>query len=65
VLARVLSPEHFVAVRRTHGGPAPEVTARAVERSRDVLATDRTRLAELRGAIEDADRTRKTAVDGI
>jgi argininosuccinate lyase len=65
VLARVLSPEHFVAVRRTHGGPAPEITARAVERSRDVLATDRTRLSELRRAIEDADRTRKTAVDGI
>jgi argininosuccinate lyase len=65
VLARVLSPEHFVAVRRTHGGPAPAVTAQAVERSRDLLAIDRTRLAELRGAIADAGRTRRAAVEGL
>ncbi len=39
-LATLLSPEHFVAVRRTHGGPAPEVTGAAVERSRTLLAED-------------------------
>jgi hypothetical protein len=65
VLARVLSPEHFVAIRRTHGGPAPDVTARAVERSRDGLATDRTRLSELRRAIADARDARQEAVEGI
>jgi argininosuccinate lyase len=65
VLTRVLSPDHFVAVRRTHGGPAPDVTARAIERSRDLLATDRTRLSELRRAIEDADGTRRKAVREI
>jgi argininosuccinate lyase len=65
VLARVLSPEHFVAVRRTHGGPAPDITARAIERSRDLLAMDRTRLSELRRAIEDADGTRRKAVEKI
>jgi argininosuccinate lyase len=65
VLARVLSPEHFVRVRRTHGGPAPDVTAHAVERSRDLLATDRARLSELRGAIEDAGRIRRAAAEGL
>ncbi len=29
-LAAILSPRHFVAVRRTWGGPAPEETARAL-----------------------------------
>ncbi len=39
-LATVLSPRHFVAVRRTLGGPAPEETARAVEASRLQLDAD-------------------------
>ena len=33
-LAEILSPRHFVNVRRTLGGPAPEETARAAEASR-------------------------------
>jgi len=33
-LAAILSPRHFVAVRRTWGGPAPEETARALEVAR-------------------------------
>ena len=32
-LADILSPRHFVEVRRTLGGPAPEETARAIETS--------------------------------
>ena len=39
-LQRVLSPEHFVGVRRTHGGPAPSETARALDRSGASLAED-------------------------
>jgi argininosuccinate lyase len=39
-LATLLSPEHFVAVRTTPGGPAPSQTARAVEQSRERLDTD-------------------------
>jgi len=39
-LAEILSPRHFVAVRRTLGGPAPEETARAAETSRLQLAAD-------------------------
>ena len=39
-LARVLSPRHFVEVRKTPGGPAPDVTARAIEASRQRLTGD-------------------------
>jgi argininosuccinate lyase len=40
-LQRILSPAHFVNVRTTHGGPAPQETARAIDESRRVLAADR------------------------
>src|SRR4051812_41751980 len=39
-LADILSPRHFVAVRRTHGGPAPVETARAAAASRQLLGAD-------------------------
>jgi argininosuccinate lyase len=39
-LAEVLSPEHFVRVRTTPGGPAPEESMRAIARSRTSLAND-------------------------
>jgi argininosuccinate lyase len=40
-LAQILSPAHFVAVRRTLGGPAPEETARAIGEQRQLLENDR------------------------
>ena len=39
-LSEILSPEHFVAVRTTHGGPAPSQTAAALVRSRTLLQQD-------------------------
>ena len=39
-LEQVLSPRHFVEVRRTHGGPAPSETARALAESEATLADD-------------------------
>jgi len=39
-LARILSPRHFVDVRRTRGGPAPEETARAAAAGRALLEDD-------------------------
>jgi hypothetical protein len=39
-LTRILSPRHFVDVRRTHGGPAPDETARAATASRQLLEVD-------------------------
>jgi argininosuccinate lyase len=43
-LAGILSPKHFVNVRNTPGGPAPEETARAIDVSERQLETDRTYL---------------------
>jgi argininosuccinate lyase len=40
-IAEVMSARHFVEVRRTPGGPAPEETARASAASRQALARDR------------------------
>lgn len=39
-LEEILSPRHFVDVRRTHGGPAPAETGRALDRSREQLVVD-------------------------
>jgi argininosuccinate lyase len=41
-LAEVLSPEHFIKVRSTRGGPAPGEITRAIGVSEDRLGTDRT-----------------------
>jgi argininosuccinate lyase len=56
-LARLLSPEHFVAVRRTHGGPAPDETARAIASARLALDSDCRWLDERTAALEHAGRT--------
>jgi argininosuccinate lyase len=39
-LTHILSPRHFVEVRKTYGGPAPQETARAAKVSRDKLEAD-------------------------
>jgi argininosuccinate lyase len=39
-LKTILSPHHFVAARRTLGGPAPEETGRAIDVSRRQLEAD-------------------------
>ena len=36
-----MSPAHFVNVRKTYGGPAPEETGRAIGVSQRLLAADR------------------------
>jgi len=64
-LKRILSPEHFVAVRRTHGGPAPEIVAKAIEVSRALLAADAAALDAARTALASADQARRAAVDAL
>ena len=54
-IAEIMSPRHFVEVRRTHGGPAPDETARALKASGDVLDRDETWLARIREALAAAD----------
>ncbi len=61
VAAEVLSPEHFIAVRRTWGGPAPEVAGAAIDESRRLLTEDRTELARLRGQLFAAQEKLKQA----
>jgi len=59
--ARTLSPEHFVAIRETPGGPSAAQTAAALDASRARLAEDartledrRARLAGATAALDDA-----------
>ena len=58
-----LSPRHFVEVRRTHGGPAPEEAARAVGAARAALDSDRAWVDNARAGLESAsaDLTRRSA----
>ena len=53
-LAEILSPRHFVAVRRTLGGPAPEETARAAPPSRQLLGADEAWWEQATTALADA-----------
>ena len=52
---RILSPRHFVEVRRTHGGPSPSETARAIEASRQLLQTDAAWMTKTRDALSAAE----------
>ena len=54
-LAEILSPAHFVGVRRTAGGPAPVETSRALAVSRSRLQQDESRASGLREALAAAE----------
>ncbi len=54
-LAEVLSPRHFVEVRRTLGGPAVLETTRALGESRAALASDATWVATTRDRLAAAE----------
>jgi argininosuccinate lyase len=56
-LARILSPRYFVEIRRTHGGPAPEETARAAKVAWEQLEADRAWWSKATGAVAAAERT--------
>jgi argininosuccinate lyase len=64
-LVRLLSPEYFVDVRRTIGGPSPTVVADALARSRELMARDRTTLQDTRGRLVQAATARRVAVDSF
>jgi argininosuccinate lyase len=55
-LTHILSPRHFVDVRRTHGGPAPEETARAAAVSRALLDEDQAWWTNTTDALTAAER---------
>ena len=56
-LTHILSPRHFIEVRRTFGGPAPEETARAAKVSRQQLDADDAWWSNATGALARAERT--------
>ncbi len=64
-IARILSPEHFVAVRRTWGGPAPEVVGPAIDEAAASLTRDRGTAAGLRNNLTAAERRLAQAVAGL
>ena len=64
-LERVLSPQYFVEVRRTPGGPAPAVMREAIEESARVLAADREFLAQASGRLERAETLLREAAEGL
>jgi len=64
-LADILSPQHFVAVRRTHGGPAPEVTARALDAATAALERDQAWLVAARERLQRAAATLRSEVERL
>ena len=54
-IAGILSPRHFVDVRRTHGGPAPAETMRALGEARQQLDDDCDWLTRTRQALAAAE----------
>ena len=55
-LEHIMSPQYFVEVRRTLGGPAPDETARAIAEQRRLLDADRGALQERRDRLARAEQ---------
>ncbi len=64
-LRELLSPEHFVRVRVTHGGPAPSETARAIAASRDRQAIDDRWRRDTTNRLRDAEHALTAAVRSL
>jgi len=64
-MARMLSPEHFVEVRTTTGGPAPAETAKAIERSRTRLLQDEQWIGERTKRLRGAETRLADAVEAL
>ena len=54
-LSQIMSPRHFVDVRRTLGGPSPIETSRALEQAGAALDADRAWLTRARAAVTAAE----------
>ncbi len=64
-LDTLLSPEHFVELRKTLGGPSPEVTGAALEQSRALLTEDTGWVAATRSRLVGAEAALRAAVVGM
>jgi argininosuccinate lyase len=63
--ANVLSPEHFVAVRRTWGGPSADVVTAALAAAEATLADDRAAMARLRDGVSAANTVLEAALAAL
>ena len=64
-IAEILSPQHFVEVRKTYGGPSPSETLRAIGVSKNALAADDEWLKAARGRLLAADEQLRTAASAL
>jgi argininosuccinate lyase len=64
-LADVLSPRHFIEVRKTYGGPAPSETASAIAASEALLKEDADAAAKLRGKVVAAHQELQAAAEKL
>ncbi len=64
-LRELLSPEHFVRVRTTHGGPAPSETARAIAASQERLSVDACWVGDAAERLRNADRDLNAALGAL
>ena len=64
-LDTILSPRHFVNVRKTYGGPAPEETGRAARASGTALEADAAWWTGRRTALKDAEARLASRVDAL
>jgi argininosuccinate lyase len=64
-LAELLSPDHFVRVRTTPGGPAPSETTRAIAASRERLHEDHQWTSDTVRKLQEAEQTLKTAAERL
>ena len=64
-LATLLSPEHFIAVRKTLGGPSPEITKAALAAARKLLDADRATSNALRAKLRASESKRATALKNL
>ena len=64
-LSQIMSPRHFVNVRRTLGGPSPIETSRALEQAGAALDADRAWLTRARAAATAAEERLRTRSLGL
>ena len=64
-LAQILSPQHFVEIRKTFGGPSPVEAARALEVSKRALSGDETWLRDARGRLDAAEQQLRRAAAAL
>jgi argininosuccinate lyase len=64
-LAVILSPQHFVEVRTTPGGPAPSRIAEAIEESTGALGRDRGWFEAAAGRLTAAEGLLKAAAENL